>query len=405
MTLASGDLLQERYRVGSLLGKGGMGAVFRGYDTRLDVSVAVKEMTVQPGLDEGMLHDLRGQFEQEAKTLARLRHANLVRVSDFFIEDPNAYLVMDFVEGESLADRIKRDGALPEAQVVAWMAELLDALDYCHGQGVLHRDVKPHNVIITSDGHAILVDFGLVKLWDPANPVTQTVVRGMGTLEYAPPEQYSLRSGHTDPRSDLYSLGSTMYHALTGQAPPTATDRMADPANFVPVRRLNPEVSANTEAVILKAMELARDARFPNARTMLEALNSPAQSGPEPAPVRMPEPTDVLPEASPEPSPQAQPQVSGHAVEPLPATIRAEAERRAPRARRLRCLSRRLPSTARARAARRWAPRERHWPFLPTLRGRPLPLLRRPAPAPRCRDPPDGVQPNGRGDGCGLLVP
>ena len=274
MTLGPGDLLQQRYRVGSLLGKGGMGAVFRGYDTRLDVSVAVKEMTVQPGLDVDTLHDLRGQFEQEAKTLARLRHPSLVRVSDFFIEDPNAYLVMDFVEGESLADRIKRDGALAETQVVPWMAELLDALAYCHDQGVLHRDVKPHNVIVASDGRAILVDFGLVKLWDPANPVTQTVVRGMGTLEYAPPEQYSLRSGHTDPRSDLYSLGSTMYHALTGQAPPTATDRMADPANFLPVRRLNPEASANTEAVILKAMELMRDARFPDARAMLEALRT-----------------------------------------------------------------------------------------------------------------------------------
>jgi ABC-type amino acid transport substrate-binding protein len=272
VSVAPGDTLQDRYRVESLLGAGGMGAVFRGYDTRLDVAVAIKEMTVQPGLPQA-LHDRLGeQFRQEAKVLARLRHPNLVRVSDVFTERDHAYLVMDFVAGESLADRITREGALPEAQVLVWAEALLAALDYCHAQGIIHRDVKPHNIIITAEGHPILVDFGLVKLWDPSNPATQTAVRGMGTLEYAPPEQYSMRGGHTDPRSDIYSLGSTLYHALTGQAPPTATDRMADPAHFVPVRKLNPVVTPATESAILRAMELARDARYLSAAAMLTAL-------------------------------------------------------------------------------------------------------------------------------------
>ena len=322
MILAPGDILQDRYRVVSLLGAGGMGAVFRGYDTRLDVAVAIKEMTVQPGLDDVALDQLRQQFQQEARVLARLRHPNLVHVSDYFVQGGNAYLVMDFIEGESLADLIAHEGALPEARVLAWAEALLSALAYCHRLGVIHRDVKPHNVIITSDGSPVLVDFGLVKLWDPGNPVTQTAVRGMGTLEYAPPEQYSVRGGHTDPRSDVYSLGSTMYHALTGQAPPTATDRMAEPGRFVPVRGLNPRVSARIELVIMRAMELPRDARYPSAGAMLAALTSgpltseaPGIDQPVPAPVR--QATAIMPEAWDQPHPQG-------AVEPIAPTVRVD---------------------------------------------------------------------------------
>lgn len=223
MGLTVGETLQERYRIDGLLGQGGMGAVYRAWDDRLNVPVALKEMTPQPGLDSHTLTQLRQQFQQEANVLARLDHPHLVRVIDFFAGESNAYLVMDFIEGESLVDRIEQEGALLEDQVLAWADQLLDALEYCHGQGAIHRDVKPHNVIIRPDGRAVLVDFGLVKLWDPSDPRTRTAMRGMGTPEYAPPEQYDLAAGHTDPRSDVYSVGATLYHALTGQAPPIAS--------------------------------------------------------------------------------------------------------------------------------------------------------------------------------------
>ncbi|OQA22205.1 MAG: Serine/threonine-protein kinase PknL [Chloroflexi bacterium ADurb.Bin360] len=147
---------------------------------------------------------------------------------------------MEFLEGESLAGYITRVGSVPEAQVLTWALQLLDALNYCHSQGILHRDIKPQNVIITLDGKAVLVDFGLVKLWNPNDPLTRTVLRGMDTPEYAPPEQYGKQGQTTDPRSDIYSLGATLYHALTGQSPPTASDRIADPYLFQPVRALNP---------------------------------------------------------------------------------------------------------------------------------------------------------------------
>ena len=280
--LATGSILLDRYRTVSLLGQGGMGAVYRAWDMRLNVPVALKEMTPQPGLDPQTLAQLRQQFQQEAMVLARLNHPHLVRVTDFFEESANTYLVMDFVEGESLADRIARQGALPEHDTLAWAGQLLDALAYCHAQGVIHRDIKPQNVIIRPDGRAALVDFGLVKLWDPRDPRTKTAMRGMGTPEYAPPEQYETDMGHTDARSDVYSLGATLYHALAGQAPPTATLRMAAPEQFVPMRALNPQASAPTEAAVLRAMELPRSQRWQSAGDMAAALGV---TGP-PAPAR-----------------------------------------------------------------------------------------------------------------------
>jgi serine/threonine-protein kinase len=251
-----------------------MGAVYRAWDMRLSVPVALKEMTPQPGLDEQTLGQLRQQFQQEATVLARLHHPHLVRVTDFFEESDNAYLVMDFVEGEELANRINQHGPLPEAEVLAWAEQLLSALAYCHDKGILHRDVKPQNVVIRPDGQAMLVDFGLVKLWDPDDPHTRTVMRGMGTPEYAPPEQYEIDATHTDPRSDIYSLGATLYHAMSGQAPLTATLRMASPERFVPVRKHNPRVSLATEQTILRALELNRSKRWQSAGEMAAALSS-----------------------------------------------------------------------------------------------------------------------------------
>jgi len=272
MALAPGQVLQGRYRIVALLGQGGMGAVYRAWDMRLDVVMALKEMIPQPGLDSQALAQLRQQFEQEAMILARLHHPHLVRVTDFFEEGGNAYLVMDFVEGESLDHRIEREGALPEQQVLEWADQLLSALTYCHGQGIIHRDIKPQNVVIRPDGQAVLVDFGLVKLWDPRHPHTRTAMRGLGTPEYSPPEQYDVQMGHTDPRSDIYSVGATLYHALTGKAPPTATMRIASPDVFHSPRDVNPQLSPAVEAAVVRATELMVSKRFDTAQEMAAAL-------------------------------------------------------------------------------------------------------------------------------------
>lgn len=282
MSLTDGQIVNSRYRIVSMLGRGGMGAVYRAWDVNLNVPVALKEMTPDPNADAHTLAQLRQQFEREAQVVAGLDHPNLVRVTNYFSWGGSECLVMNFVEGESLADRIEQEGAQPEARVLDWAQQLLDALAYCHDRGVIHRDVKPQNVIITPEGKPVLVDFGLVKLWNPRDPRTQTVIRAMGTPEYAPPEQYSAIAGHTDPRSDLYSLGAMLYHVLTGQAPMSATDRMAVPEQFVSPRTVAPHVSPQTETAVLKAMELPITQRFSTAQEMASALRGAPPVPPPP---------------------------------------------------------------------------------------------------------------------------
>jgi formylglycine-generating enzyme required for sulfatase activity len=265
-----GAVFRQRYRVVSLLHRGGMGDVYQAWDLQTDAPVALKEMGPQPELAPYSLDQLRQQFEQEAIVLSRMEHLYLVHVIDFFEQDGHAYLVMDFIDGTSLAERLQEGQALPEAQVLAWAHQLLDALEYCHNQGVIHRDVTPQNVIIRPDGSAVLVDFGLVKLWPP--PRTQMPLQAIGTPEYAPPEQCQSGSDHTDPRSDIYSLGATLYHALTGYAPVTSMKRVLDLDTLPSLQALNPKISARTAKAIMCALELQPVARFASARKMAVAL-------------------------------------------------------------------------------------------------------------------------------------
>ena len=302
MTLNTGTVLQNRYRIVSLLGQGGMGAVYRAWDLRLEIPVALKEMTPQPGLEPEALQGLQAQFHREAALVAKFDHPNLVNVSDFFEEDRNVYLAMNYVEGENLHEYIARVGALSEAQVLTWADQLLDALTYIHDRGIIHRDIKPQNVIVRPDGHVILVDFGLVKLWNPNDPRTQTIIRSMGTPGYAPPEQYDPARGHTDPRSDLYSLGATLYHTFTGKVPPTATERVVNPKSLNPIRQINPGVSPHVEAALMRSLELQPQDRFQNAREMRQALQRPTAWRPE---------TYMPPPATPPPGQTAPPASQG----------------------------------------------------------------------------------------------
>ncbi len=229
---------------------------------------------------EEQTHD---QFYREASTLARLDHPNLPKVSDYFAQDGREYLVMDFVPGQDLRQLVeearRRDTFLDEEVVLGWAAQLCDALAYLHTQDppVLHRDIKPSNIKLTPRGVVKLVDFGLVKLLQPDDSRTVTVVQGRGTVAYTPLEQYGGDTGHTDLRTDIYSLGATIYHLLTGRPPADAKQRFLKPGSLVPPHDINARVSATTERAILAAMAQHPDDRPASADAFRDLL-SPAKA-------------------------------------------------------------------------------------------------------------------------------
>jgi len=259
------SLLHDRYRIISELGRGGMGAVYKGHDENLGVDVAIKEnMFVSPESER--------QFKREASLLASLRHAHLPRVTDHFvISGQGQYLVMDFIPGEDAKTRLDTNGGpLPEKSVVRWGREILDALNYLHSrpQPVLHRDIKPGNIKITPEGKAVLVDFGLAKIHDSSQ--STTVGAKAFTPGFAPPEQYGL--GRTDPRTDIYSLGATLYTLLTGQMPVESLDRAMGQKQLTPLRQLNPSVSTRTAEAIERALGVKPEERFTTAADFAAAL-------------------------------------------------------------------------------------------------------------------------------------
>jgi serine/threonine protein kinase len=270
--LNPGTLLRDRYEILGLIGQGGMGAVYKATDHRLPGRLcAIKEIWPPPGVSAESLAQAREQFLREASILARLDHPNLPKVSDYFTLSPadgdgqdteRDYLVMDYVPGQDLhqmAQQARREGQfLNERDVLGWMAQLSDALSYLHDQDppVLHRDIKPGNVKLTPEGRIKLVDFGLVKPLDPEDPKTLTGLRGMGSLPYTPIEQYAGELGHTSVRSDLYSLGATLYHLLTGRPPASAQDRFLDPQVLCPPSQINPSISPGVERAVLAALAL-----------------------------------------------------------------------------------------------------------------------------------------------------
>ncbi len=225
-TIVRGEKLQDRYLIVKKLGAGGMGAVYEAVDERLQVTVAIKETFAVDSR-------LRRQFEQEARLLAQLAHPALPRVSDYFTENDRAFLVMQFIGGDDLAQVIaERPGPFPQAQVIAWADQLLDALIYLHTRErqIIHRDIKPHNLKVTANGQIALLDFGLAKAHASDQTTTASSHSIFGyTRRYSPLEQ--IQDQGTSPQSDIYALGATLYHLLTGIKPPDALARAAALAN------------------------------------------------------------------------------------------------------------------------------------------------------------------------------
>ena len=271
-----GSLLNRRYRIVEILGQGGMAAVYRAIDENLGLEVAVKENLFTTD-------EYARQFRLEATILANLRHPNLPRVSDHFvIEQQGQYLIMDYIEGEDLRQRLDRLGPLPEQEVIIIGVAICDAMMYMHSRKpmVLHRDIKPGNVRITPHGHIYLVDFGLAKIVQ-GREATSTGARAM-TPGYSPPEQYG--TARTDHRSDIYSLGATLYSALSDQLPEDGLARAMDQASLTPVRQYNPRVSKRFAGVIERCLEVRPDNRYQSAeelqRDMLDSRSTTRRKAP-----------------------------------------------------------------------------------------------------------------------------
>lgn len=265
MTLSPGHILNNRYHIESLLGQGGFGAVYKARDANLDKLVAVKE-----NLDTSQ--EAQRQFLREATVLANLSHSNLPRVTDhFIIPDQGQYLVMDFIEGDDLQHTVEKDGALDPNRAAHYISQVMDALIYLHGRTppVLHRDIKPANIKITPEGKAVLVDFGLVKLYDSHTKTTMGA-RAI-TPGYSPPEQYG--QGTTDVRSDIYALGATFYMLVTGVNPPESVQRVAGDT-LRPAHLVNPRVPPGMGMAISRAMDMVPTNRFPTMMDFRNAISS-----------------------------------------------------------------------------------------------------------------------------------
>ncbi|MGD9497645.1 MAG: Stk1 family PASTA domain-containing Ser/Thr kinase, partial [Armatimonadota bacterium] len=261
-----GSVIAGRYRVEALIGEGGMALVYRGTDTVLDRRVAIK--ILRPGLSDQQ--DVVARFRREAHAAAKLNHPNIVQIYDTGVDDGRYYIVMEYLPEMNLKEIIKRYAPLPLDKVIEVAAACCEALAYAHRQGIVHRDVKPHNVLFTDDGRAKLSDFGIAAAAGEAGLTDDGKV--LGSAHYISPEQ--AQGAPAGPLSDIYSLGVTLYEALTGRLPfdgETAADIAAQHLREAPpsARSINPQIPPAVEFVITKAM--ARDAqrRYRSAEEML----------------------------------------------------------------------------------------------------------------------------------------
>lgn len=274
--LASGE-----YRIEQPLGQGGFGITYQGVDTRLNRAVAVKEFFPEGCWREGSTvvsagrwnsdtySNAKQKFLLEGQTLGQFNHPGIVQVFYYFEENNTAYMVMEYLRGKTLAELLKqRQGKLSEAKALKQIAQVGEALEILHQAQFLHRDIKPDNIMLADDGRVVLIDFGAARDFT-ANSTTRYTT--MLTPGYAPLEQYGRALKH-GAFTDIYALGSTLYHLLTGEAPVSAIERAAG-VELKTVKEIAPQISTHISDAISKAMVMNITGRIQSVREFLELLH------------------------------------------------------------------------------------------------------------------------------------
>jgi serine/threonine-protein kinase len=281
-------VLGGRYRLVGPLGEGGMATVYRGRDLRLNREVAIKILRDDLTRDPSFLR----RFSQEAQLVASLSHPNIVPVYDVGEEDTSHFIVMEYVKGRTLRELLEIGGPLQADRAVAIVVQVLDALAYAHGRGLIHRDVKPHNILLTPDNTARLADFGIAHLVDASTTRTVAI---LGSAHYLSPEQS--RGEEATPVSDLYAVGVVLYEALAGAPPFDGTNALAIASKHLnaPPPSLAPElhVAPWLQAAVMRALAKAPGDRFGSAEEFAELLRAGNLDGTVTATVPMARPSET----------------------------------------------------------------------------------------------------------------
>ena len=274
-------LANGEYQVSKVLGQGGFGITYQGVDTKLNRAVALKEFfpegcwregttVISAGRwDKSSYTDAKQRFLQEGQTLGQFNHPGIVRVFYYFEENNTAYMVMEYLQGKTLAELLKsRGGKLPEADALHYIQIVGQALDKVHQAQMLHQDVKPDNIMLAQDGRAVLIDFGAAIDFTGSNAARLTTLLTPG---YAPLEQYgqSLKCANY---TDIYALGATLYHLVTGKVPVSAIERAAG-VPLKTAREINPAISDRISASIDKAMAMDVNQRPESVKEFLDLLS------------------------------------------------------------------------------------------------------------------------------------
>src|SRR6266487_940859 len=272
-TLPDQTLLAGRYQLLSRIGQGGMGAVYKAADTRFNNRpLAIKEMS-STGLPPARLQEAVAAFEREAHLLADLLHPNLPRIYEHFTENDRSYLVMDYIEGQTVEEHLEQvgGGPLPVDQVIKWAEQLCDVLNYLHTHQppIIFRDLKPANIMLSESGHIYLIDFGIARIFKPGK---QHDTVALGSPGYAAPEQYG--KAQSTPRSDIYSLGALLHHLLTG------IDPSEQPFFFRPASQVNPAVDPALNALLQQMLAMDSEGRPSSAQEVLNALEGTVTTQP-----------------------------------------------------------------------------------------------------------------------------